>query len=72
MKANGDNKTALTTSRADDYAPAFSPNGRKIAFERNGDIYTMSANGTNKKNVTSSAKFRVSTGLVAGRHQDSL
>jgi hypothetical protein len=49
MKANGDNKTALTHNRVGDSSPDFSANGKKIAFEHNGDIVTMSANGTNKK-----------------------
>jgi TolB protein len=54
MKPNGDNKTRLTNSRNFDGSPAFSPNGKKIAFESDQDIYTMSATGTDKKNVTRS------------------
>jgi Tol biopolymer transport system component len=60
MKANGDNKTPLTNNDSVwDYDPAFSSNGRKIAFERHPrdgsiDIFTMSANGTHKKQVTRS------------------
>jgi Tol biopolymer transport system component len=63
MKANGDNKTALTNNGRfiHDEDPAFSANGRKIAFASNRssrsgelDIYTMSANGTDKKRVTRS------------------
>jgi Tol biopolymer transport system component len=63
MKANGDNKTALTNNGRfiRDEDPAFSANGRKIAFASNRssrsgelDIYTMSANGTDKKRVTRS------------------
>jgi Tol biopolymer transport system component len=59
MKANGDNKTVLTNNGVDDDYPAFSPNGRKIAFTRaraNTDIFTMSANGTDKKRVTRSER----------------
>ena len=60
MQANGDNKTQLTNRRASASDPAFSPNGKKIAFasERsgNGDIYTMSANVTDKKQLTTSKK----------------
>ena len=60
MKANGDDKTQLTNTRKiSDSDPAFSPNGKKIAFwsTRGGnsaDIFTMSANGTDQKRVTSS------------------
>jgi Tol biopolymer transport system component len=60
MKANGDNKTQLTHNQAFNANPAFSPNGKKIAFQspRNGkqDIFTMNANGTHQKRVTRSRK----------------
>jgi Tol biopolymer transport system component len=57
MKPNGDNKTQLTNNRADDHHPAFSPNGKKIAFvsHRSGGLWsisTMSANGTDIERVT--------------------
>jgi Tol biopolymer transport system component len=60
MKANGDNKTQLTDNQAFNANPAFSPNGKKIAFQspRNGkqDIFTMNADGTHQKRVTRSRK----------------
>src|SRR5919112_2349697 len=53
MNANGDNKTILANTRTWVSDPAFSPNGKTIAFTRvrsdNPDIYTMSANGTDIK-----------------------
>jgi TolB protein len=56
MNANGDNKTNLTNNRARDAGPAFSANGKKIAFTSGplprADIFTMSATGTDKKRVT--------------------
>jgi TolB protein len=57
VNANGDNKTQLTNNRADDHHPAFSPNGKKIAFvsHRSGGLWsisTMSANGTDIERVT--------------------
>jgi TolB protein len=36
--------TQLTTSTSNDFSPAVSPNGKKIAFLRAGDIYVMKAN----------------------------
>ena len=64
MKANGDNQTQLTNNdHVDDFDPAYSPNGRKIAFasDRSGnrDLYTMSANGTDKKRLTTSKSFDI-------------
>jgi Tol biopolymer transport system component len=57
MKANGDNKTRLTTHQLGDFNPVFSANGKKIAFtsaqsRQSLDIFTMSANGTDTKQVT--------------------
>jgi Tol biopolymer transport system component len=54
MNANGNDKSQLTNNRTHDSDPAFSPTGRKIAFNHNGDIFTMRANGTHKKRVTTS------------------
>jgi TolB protein len=46
----------LTSSAADDFAPSFSPNGRRIAFtsDRGGnyDIYTMRAGGNDLRRIT--------------------
>jgi TolB protein len=46
----------LTTSPADDFAPSFSPDGRRIAFtsDRRGnyDIYTMNAAGRDLRRIT--------------------
>jgi tol-pal system beta propeller repeat protein TolB len=57
MKANGDNKTRLTTHQLGDFNPVFSANGKKIAFtsaqsRQSLDIFTMSANDTDTKQVT--------------------
>jgi len=34
------------------YGTVFSPDGKKIAFEQNGDVWTIGAAGTNPTNVT--------------------
>ena len=41
------------------HSPSYSPDGRKIAWERNGDIWVMNADGTGQERLTS--------GLVADR-----
>jgi Tol biopolymer transport system component len=47
VNSNGTNPLRLTyTHNAGEYDPAWSPNGRKIAFAKNGYIYKMNANGT--------------------------
>src|SRR5919107_1561365 len=44
----------LTNSAADDRAPAWSPDGTKIAFARNNDIVVMDADGSNLTTLTNS------------------
>jgi TolB protein len=58
MDPDGSNVTQLTTGPASDFAPAWSPNGRQIAFlstrvpgSRN--VFVMNANGNNQHSITS-------------------
>lgn len=57
MDADGSNLRNLTDNNANDFAPAWSPDGQFIAFhsDRNGteDIYVMDADGGNLRNLTS-------------------
>ncbi len=56
MDADGGNLRNLTNNRADDFAPAWSPDGSQIAFHSNRDgneeIYVMNANGGNQRNIS--------------------
>jgi len=56
MNANGSGVTPLTTSFAEDYAPAWSPDGSKILCETdrdsNDEIYLVNAGGSIQINVT--------------------
>jgi len=49
----------LTNNDAEDHAPAWSADGKKIVFTSNRDgnkeIYVMDADGKNQKNLTNSA-----------------
>src|SRR3954447_6642778 len=56
MDADGMNPTPLTDSPLDDSAPSWSPDGKSITFSskregNDGEIYTMSADGSNEKRV---------------------
>src|SRR5688500_706110 len=59
MNADGSNQVRLTNNPADDYAPAYSPDGTKIIFSstRGGSrqLYTMSADGSNQVPITNLA-----------------
>jgi TolB protein len=56
MSADGTGVERLTDLPGDEWFPAWSPNGRKIAFAvsqgREEDIYTMNADGTGVERLT--------------------
>lgn len=56
MRADGSERTRLTDVEANDMAPTWSPDGRRIAFvtdrDGNREIYVMSANGSSQQNLT--------------------
>jgi TolB protein len=57
MNADGTNVQRLTTSSADEASASWSPDGQSIAYdvgvgENHSDIWVMSSNGSNKRNLT--------------------
>ena len=58
MNADGSGQRRLTRAPRDDFVPAWSPDGRKIAFvskrDGNPEIYVMNTDGSEQRNLTRS------------------
>ena len=56
MNADGSGQRRLTRAPMDDFVPAWSPDGRKIAFlskrDGNSEIYVMNTDGSEQRNLT--------------------
>src|ERR687897_22063 len=56
INPNGGGKKQLTNNSTNDIEPAYSPNGKKIAYQgydgQDAEIYTINANGGGKKQLT--------------------
>jgi TolB protein len=56
MNADGSRQRRLTRNPAEDAEPAWSPNGRSIAFDSsrdgNSEVYVMNADGTGQRRLT--------------------
>ena len=76
MNADGSNVRRLTKHRALDYWPAWSPDGKRIAFTSNRDgnyeIYVMNADGSGLRNLTRHRAQDNLRRLVAGRQAHRL
>lgn len=56
MRADGSGVLRLTQNpRRDDTAPAWSPDGRQLAWSSQGDVYAMNADGSAKRPVVATA-----------------
>jgi TolB protein len=56
MDADGSDPTRLTTGPKIDERPDWSPNGAKIAFSRNGNIWKMHADGSHEVKLTANER----------------
>ena len=52
MNADGSGQRRLTRNPGRDFAPVWSPDGRRIAFQSNWQVYVMNANGSGQRRLT--------------------
>lgn len=57
IDSDGGGRSRLTSGRATDVAPAWSSDGRRIAFERDGDIFKMRADGSRVRRLTRGSSY---------------
>jgi Tol biopolymer transport system component len=62
MSADGSHRSQLTALETEAFGPELSPNGAKIAFQTQGAIWVMNANGTGARKV-SQDNFYYGTGI---------
>ena len=52
VNADGSGQRRLTRNPARDGSPAWSPDGRKIAFVSRGEVYVMNGDGSGQRKLT--------------------
>jgi Tol biopolymer transport system component len=57
MNADGSGRRRLTRVSADYDSPAWSPDGRRIAFEHGGDIYVLNPDGGGQRRLTRNPSY---------------
>ena len=70
VNPDGSGRTQLTHDQFDAVDPAWSPDGRRIAYTSGRSIFVMNADGSGQDFLTGPGNSDTASGLVTGRDQD--
>ncbi|WP_128567015.1 TolB family protein [Methanocella paludicola] len=67
MNADGLEQTCISNNHGQNWEPSWSPDGTKIAFTCNWDIYAKNADGSEQTDLTNNQKWDYEPATDAGK-----
>jgi dipeptidyl-peptidase 4 len=62
----------LTSTEAEEKVPSFSPDGKRISFVRDNDLYVVAADGSRERRLTTSGSSEILNGILDWVYQEEI